>query len=120
MAMNKRSLGLGQESMRSLFLIGPAALYIFVWMVVPLVMTLYYAFRKYLLLRPMLNGYAGWSNFTGVVNDPNFLAALVNTLILVASSLILTVVIGLVFAVIYNNDNVYVRNLLRTLAASPF
>src|SRR5699024_5719065 len=120
LAMNKKPFGLTDSSIRSMLLIGPAALYIFVWMVVPLVMTLYYSFRKYLLLRPMPNGYAGWSNYLGVIDDPNFLAALINTLILVASSLILTVVIGLAFAVIYNNENVVARNLLRTLAASPF
>lgn len=119
-AMNKKPFGLTDASMRSMLLIGPAVLYLLVWMVVPLAMTLYYSFRKYLLLRPMLDGYAGFSNYLGVIDDPNFLAALINTLILVASSLILTVVIGLVLAVIYNNDNVYARNLLRTLAASPF
>lgn len=118
--IKQNRFGLTDHSLRSVLLIGPAALYLFVWMIVPLAMTIYYSLQKYLLLRPLLNGYAGISNYIGVIHDPNFLASLINTLILVASSLILTVVIGLAFAIIYNNDNVYARNLLRTLAASPF
>lgn len=118
--VKKRPFGLSSSALSSMLLIGPAALYLFVWMIVPLGMTIFYSFRKYLLLRPLVEGYAGWSNYVEVINDPNFLAALINTLILVASSLVLTVVIGMAFAVIYNNKNVFARNLLRTLAASPF
>lgn len=118
--VRSKPFGLSGSMLTSILLIGPAALYLFVWMIVPLGMTIYYSFRDYLLLRPMVEGFAGWSNYVEVINDPNFLASLFNTLILVASSLVLTVVIGMAFAVIYNNENVYARNLLRTLAASPF
>lgn len=118
--VRKKPFGLSSSALSSMLLIGPATIYLFVWMIVPLGMTIYYSFRKYLLLRPMVEGFAGWSNYVHVINDPNFLTSLVNTLILVASSLVLTVVLGMAFALIYNNQNVFARNLLRTLAASPF
>ncbi|WP_111746025.1 carbohydrate ABC transporter permease [Salinisphaera orenii] len=114
------SSSLQNRRLRSIALIGPAALYLFVWMIVPLAMTVYYSFRRYNLIQPFVKGNAGFSNYAKIIGDPNFLAGLVNTLILVSSCLILTVVIGLAFAVIYNSEHVIGKNLLRTLAASPF
>lgn len=107
-------------STRTLLLVGPATLYLFVWMIVPLVMTVYYSSRRYNLLQPFIKGWAGFSNYWNVIVDGNFLAALINTLVLVGSTLVLTIGLGLAFAVLYNNDNIYGKNLLRTLAASPF
>lgn len=104
----------------SWLLIGPATIYLFVWMLVPLAMTVYYSFRRYNLIQPFIKGWAGWSNYLNVVTDPSFLASLWNTLILVGATLILTVVLGLALALLYNNENVVGRNVIRTLAASPF
>lgn len=101
-------------------LIGPATIYLFVWMLVPLAMTIYYSFRRYNLIQPFIKGWAGWANYINVVTDPSFLASLWNTLILVGATLVLTVVLGLAFALLYNNENVVGRNVIRTLAASPF
>lgn len=116
----KRWFKPSSSGLTSFFLIGPAVVYLFVWMIIPLGMTIYYSFRKYNLIQPYLNGFAGFSNYANVLADPNFLAAFFNTLVLVIASLILTVVLGLFFAVLYNNEHVFGRNLIRTFAASPF
>ncbi|AWN16070.1 carbohydrate ABC transporter permease [Salinisphaera sp. LB1] len=116
----KRWFKPSRSGLTPFLLIGPAVVYLFVWMIVPLGMTIYYSFRKYNLIQPYLRGFAGLSNYAHVVADPDFLAAFINTLILVAAALILTVVLGLIFAVLYNNENVVGRNIIRTFAASPF
>ncbi|MEJ2675444.1 MAG: sugar ABC transporter permease [Acidihalobacter sp.] len=108
------------KSLRSLWLVGPATIYLFVWMIIPLGMTIYYSFRRYNLIQPYIKGFAGWSNYINILTDPNFLASLSNTLVLVGSTLILTIVLGLVFALLYNNDCVIGKNVVRTFAASPF
>lgn len=108
------------RTLRTALLVGPATIYLFIWMIVPLAMTVYYSFRRYNLIQPFLRGSAGLSNYLHVVTDASFLAALINTLVLVGSTLVLTVALGLAFALLYNNDNVYGKNIIRTLAASPF
>ncbi len=108
------------ESLRSLLLVGPATAYLFVWMIIPLGMTIYYSFRRYNLIQPYIKGFAGWGNYVNILTDPNFIASLVNTLVLVGSTLIITIVLGLAFALLYNNDCVFGKNVVRTLAASPF
>ncbi len=116
----KRWFKPSSSGLTSFFLLGPAVVYLFVWMIIPLGMTIYYSFRKYNLIQPYIHGFAGFSNYANVLADPNFLAAFFNTLVLVIASLILTVVLGLFFAVLYNNEHVFGRNLIRTFAASPF
>lgn len=116
----QRQLGKASPGMISFLLIGPAVVYLFVWMLVPLAMTIYYSFRNFNLIRPTFTGWAGIANYANVLADPDFLAAFINTLVLVAASLILTIVLGLFFAVLYNNEHVFGRNILRTFAASPF
>jgi sorbitol/mannitol transport system permease protein len=116
----QRQLGKASQGMISFLLIGPAVVYLFVWMLVPLAMTIYYSFRNYNLIRPTFTGWAGIANYANVLADPDFLSAFINTLVLVVASLILTILFGLFFAVLYNNEHVFGRNILRTFAASPF
>ncbi len=117
---NKQRSKQAAARLRSAALIGPAAVYLFIWMIVPLAMTVYYSFRRYNLIEPYIKGNAGFSNYANIITDPNFIAGIINTLILVVSCLVLTVMIGLAFAIVYNNDHVVGKNLLRTFAASPF
>ena len=107
-------------SLRSLLLVGPATAYLFVWMIIPLAMTIYYSFRRYNLIQPYIKGFAGWGNYVNILTDPNFLASVINTLVLVGSTLLITIAFGLAFALLYNNDCVFGKNVVRTLAASPF
>jgi len=100
-------------------LLAPAVIFMFVWMIVPLVMTLYYAFRRYNLMMPEVTGFAGITNFKLMFTDPTFWDSLINTLVLVGASLVITVSVGLGLAILFNRTFVG-RGVARTLAIAPF
>ena len=70
-------------------------LVLFLWMIVPLGMTLYFSVLNYNLLDPGNESFAGLDNFRYFLTDPAFFAALGNTLKLVGGVLIITVVGGI-------------------------
>lgn len=104
---------------RRFWLVAPAVAVLFVWMIVPLGMTIWFAFHRFNLLYPERYGFAGWRNFELLLTDPVFWTALGNTLVLVSASLIATVVIGLLLALLFNEDFPG-RWLARLLVISPF
>ncbi len=97
----------------------PSVLVLLAWMIVPLAMTVWFSFRNYNLVNPALHGFAGWGNYYYLVTDPDFIASLVNTLILVGSVLGITVVLGTLLAVLFDQPFPG-RNIARVLAISPF
>ena len=115
-ADTNRRRGLGGTTLP---LIGPAVAVLLVWSIVPLVMTVYYSFLHYNLLDATQTGFAGISNYTYLVTDPDFWASLINTLILVGGVLVITVGLGTVLAVLYDQDFPG-RNIARLLVIAPF
>src|SRR3954468_17605667 len=83
-------------------LIAPSVIVLFLWMVVPLVMTLWFSFQYYNLLNPTTAGFAGIENYQFLVTDPDFWVSLINTLVLVGSVLAITVVFGTLLAVLFD------------------
>ena len=81
-------------------MMAPAVVVLFVWMAVPLAMTLWFSFQNYNLLNPMMQGFAGWANYSYVIGDPSFTQALVNTLLLVGGVLVITIVGGVLLALL--------------------
>ena len=75
-------------------MMAPAVIVLLIWMIVPLVMTLWFSFQNYSLINPMMTGFAGWGNYLYVIGDPSFTQSLVNTLILVGGVLVITIVGG--------------------------
>ena len=69
-------------------MVAPSVAVLLIWMVVPLVMTLYYSFRIYRLLSPDRNGWAGIRNYSWFVESPDFWVAMGNTLALVGGVLV--------------------------------
>ncbi|MFC0336658.1 sorbitol ABC transporter membrane protein /mannitol ABC transporter membrane protein [Kushneria avicenniae] len=100
-------------------LMAPSVLFLLVWMIVPLAMTLYYSFQDYNLMMPDMRGFAGGLSYELLFTDPVFWDALLNTLLLVATCLLVTVVAGLALALLFNRTFVG-RGIARTLAISPF
>lgn len=100
-------------------LMAPAVIFLLIWMLVPLAMTIYYSFQQYNLIMPMYNGFAGLNNFAILLGDPTFWKSLANTLIIVAASLVITVCLGLALALLFNRTFVG-RGVARTLAVAPF
>ena len=69
-------------------MMAPAVIVLLIWMIVPLVMTLWFSFQNYSLINPMMTGFAGWGNYLYVIGEPSFTQSLVNTLILVGGVLV--------------------------------
>ncbi len=100
-------------------LLSPSVTVLLLWMIVPLVLTLWFSFQRYNLTNPMVSGFAGLENYEFLVTDPDFWAALVNTLVLVGSVLAITVVGGTLLAVLFD-QSFPGRNIARLLAIAPF
>ena len=101
------------------FLSAPAILVLLAWMVVPLVMTVWFSFEYYRLLDPAAAGFAGLDNYRFLLTDPDFTQSLLNTLLLVASVLVITVGAGTLLAVLFDQPFPG-RSIARVLAISPF
>jgi sorbitol/mannitol transport system permease protein len=99
-------------------MMAPAVIALFVWMIVPLAMTLYFSFQNYNLLRPGMS-FAGWGNYVYFLTDPAFIQSLVNTLILVVGVLVITVVGGIFIALLVDQP-IWGQGIVRILIISPF
>lgn len=112
----------GQSSfarVRTLPLIAPAVVALALWIVVPLAMTVYFSLIRYNLLNPSITGFVGLENYRYLVTDPSFWVALGNTLVLVGAVLAITVILGTVFAVLFDQDFAG-RGIARLLVIAPF
>ncbi|MCY3982353.1 MAG: sugar ABC transporter permease [Roseovarius sp.] len=105
----------------------PAVLLLLIWMMIPLGMTLYFSFIRYVLnnLRrpewttPSLSNWRGFGNYEFVLNNKDFLLAIQNSLLIVCSILFLTVILGVLIAVLINRAFPG-RGIVRVLLISPF
>lgn len=100
-------------------LMAPAVLTLFLWMIVPLVMTIYFSVIRFNLMQPDQTGFIGLLNYEFFVTDPSFTPAIVNTLLLVGSVIAATVVFGVAIALLID-DPFPGRWLVRILLISPF
>ncbi len=100
-------------------LVGPSVGVLLLWMIVPLAMTLWFSFQRYNLLDPTVGGFAGLDNYNFLVTDPDFWASLWNTFVLVGSVLVITVGLGTLLAVLYDQPFPG-QGVARLLAIAPF
>jgi sorbitol/mannitol transport system permease protein len=100
-------------------LLAPAVLMLFLWMIVPLVMTLYFSVIRYNLMEPGEHAFVGLDNFRFFVTDPSFWPAILNTLLLLGSVIAITVVLGVLIALLVN-EPFPGRGVVRVLLISPF
>src|SRR4249919_1625346 len=100
-------------------LLAPAVVTLFLWMIVPLVMTIYFSLIRYNLMQPDQTGWIGLGNYEYFVTDPSFWTAIVNTLLLLGSVIAITVVGGVSVALLID-DPFPGRGLVRVLLISPF
>jgi sorbitol/mannitol transport system permease protein len=100
-------------------LLAPAVALLFVWMAVPLGMTVYFSSLRYNLLNPGMEQFVGLENFYYFLTDPAFLASLRNTLVLVGAVLVITTVAGTLVALLL--DQVFIgRSIVRLMVIAPF
>ena len=105
----------------------PSVALLLIWMIVPLSMTLYFSFIRYVLnsttrpewMTPSLSNWRGLGNYSYVLDAKDFWFAIQNSLFIVCSILILTVILGLAIAVLINR-NFPGRGIVRVLLISPF
>lgn len=90
-----------------------------IWMIVPLSMTIFFAFTNYNLLGMNPARFSGFDNFTYLFVDPDFLAAIVNTFQLVISVVVISVGLGMVFAVLFDQP-VYGGPIAKIFMIAPF
>jgi sorbitol/mannitol transport system permease protein len=97
----------------------PAVGLLFVWMIVPLAMTIYFSTLRYNLLNPGVETFVWLENYVYFLTDPAFLASLQNTLVLVGSVLLITIVLGTGVALLLDQP-IFGRNIVRLLVIAPF
>ena len=106
----------------------PAVVLLLIWMLIPLGMTLYFSFIRYVLnsLRkpewttPQLSNWRGFGNYEYVLyKSKDFWFAVQNSLFIVGSILVITVVLGLAIAILVNR-HFPGRGIVRVLLISPF
>jgi len=100
-------------------LMAPAVVTLFLWMIVPLVMTLYFSAVHYNLMQPGEKTFLGLANFEYFVTDPDFGPSVLNTLVLLASVIAITVFLGVGLALLIN-EAFPGRGIVRVLLISPF
>ncbi|MGC3987257.1 MAG: sugar ABC transporter permease [Pseudorhodoferax sp.] len=100
-------------------LMAPAVLTLLLWSLVPLLMTLYFSFVSYNLMAPGERPFAGLENFAYFVTDPDFWPAVGNTLVLIGSVIGITLVGGVLLALLVN-DPFPGQGIVRVLLISPF
>ena len=100
-------------------MLAPAVVTLFLWMIVPLVMTIYFSLIRYNLMQPDESGFAGLSNFEFFITDPSFSTAVVNTLLLLGSVIVITVIGGVALALLID-EPFPGRGVVRLLLISPF
>ncbi|MEZ5534554.1 MAG: sugar ABC transporter permease [Thiolinea sp.] len=82
-------------------------------------MTLYFSFLRYDLLSPGTEAFNGWDNYYYFLTDPSFKDAIINTLTLVVSVLIITVGGGIAFALLLDQP-MWGQGIVRILVIAPF
>ncbi|WP_321334746.1 sugar ABC transporter permease [Breoghania sp.] len=100
-------------------MISPAVLLLLGWMIVPLSMTVYFSFLHYNLLIPGAHDFIGLANYTYFLSDPAFFAALINTLLLVGGVLAITIVGGVLLAILLDQP-MWGQGIVRILVIAPF
>ena len=97
----------------------PSIILLFLWMIVPLSMTIYFSFMRYNLMYPEREGPAGFSNYEFFLTDPALPDAVINSLILVGSVISISVVLGLLIAILIQKT-FRGRGIARVMLISPF
>ncbi len=100
-------------------LMAPAVVTLFLWMIVPLVMTIYFSLIRYNLMQPEQSGFIGLENYAYFITDPSFGTAVINTLLLLGSVILITVGGGVALALLID-EPFPGRGLVRVLLISPF
>ena len=104
-------------------MMAPAVILLLGWMLVPLTMTLFFSFKKYLPLRgdSLETGldWVGFENYVRFVNSSSFWPSIQVTLVIVGGVLAITVILGILLAMLLDQP-IWGQGIVRILIISPF
>jgi sorbitol/mannitol transport system permease protein len=100
-------------------MLAPAVILLLGWMLVPLTMTLLFSFKKYLPMRGGDLGWVGFDNYVRFVTSSAFWPSIVATLTIVGGVLVITIVLGVLLALLLNQP-MWGRGVVRILVIAPF
>ena len=100
-------------------MVSPAVILLLLWMIVPLGMTIYFSFLRYNLLMPGMESWTGFDNYYYFVTQASFWVALKNTLMLVLGVLCITVIGGILLALLLNQP-FFGQGIVRVMVIAPF
>jgi sorbitol/mannitol transport system permease protein len=101
------------------FMMAPAVMLLLGWMLVPLIMTLYFSFKKYLPLRGGDLGWVGFDNYVRFVSSSSFWPSVSTTLIIVGGVLSITLILGTLLALLLDQP-MWGQGVVRILVIAPF
>ncbi len=100
-------------------MMAPAVILLLGWMLVPLIMTLFFSFKKYLPLRGGDLGWVGFENYVRFVTSSSFWPSVLTTLVIVGGVLLITVILGVLLAILLNQP-MWGQGMVRILVIAPF
>ena len=100
-------------------MMAPAVILLLGWMLVPLMMTLYFSLKRYLPLRGGDQGWVGFENYVRFVTSSAFWPSVQATLIIVGGVLIITIVFGVLLAMLLDQP-MWGQGIVRILVIAPF
>jgi sorbitol/mannitol transport system permease protein len=93
------------------------------WMLVPLTMTLYFSFKKYLPMRgdSLDRGleWVGFTNYARFISSSSFWPSVQTTLLMVGGVLLITVTLGILLALLLDQP-IWGQGVVRLLVIAPF
>jgi sorbitol/mannitol transport system permease protein len=97
----------------------PALIYVVVVTQIPFVVTLWYSFQSYFWNTPAPAHFTGLSNYKTVFTSAPFRGALVRSVVMTATAVIVAMILGVVLAVLLDRK-FFGRGVARTLVITPF
>jgi sorbitol/mannitol transport system permease protein len=97
----------------------PALLFVVAVTQLPFLLTVFYSFESWNLVRPGSRHFVGVQNYVDVFSDATFLTALVNTVVLTVVCVLVALLLGLGLAVLLDRKFLG-RGVVRTLLITPF
>jgi sorbitol/mannitol transport system permease protein len=110
--------GLSTAAKRRLPLL-PALIFVVAVTQLPFVLTVFYSFQSWNLVRPGSRHFVGLQNYVDVFSDTTFLVALLNTVLLTVVCVFVALLLGLGLAILLDRKFLG-RGVVRTLLITPF
>ena len=101
-------------------MMAPAVILLLGWMLVPLTMTLWFSFRRFMPNRPDIEpGWVGFENYVRFVSSSSFWPSVQTTLVIVGGVLLITIVFGVLLSILLDQP-MWGQGVVRILVIAPF